>query len=158
ASATTVRSLLLGHLIQLPQDLRQALAQILLDQDLDRDGLDLGQDDRAKYWRRKRAAEQLNHPRLDEVLEGLVSVNPDAPWRGIQEDLGLLLKDRRQHVGEKRRLDSSTLDAYLAVWDLREGWSEGRYDGAKELRLQDIAVTRQVALPTVQSQYRTCFK
>jgi hypothetical protein len=157
AGPVTVRSLLFRDLITLPRDLRKALAHILLDEGLDGDGIDLGQDDTAKHWRRRRAVEGLDHPLMDEIIRDLVRVNPNAPKRGIQGDMARLLKNRRQGHKEKRRTDASTLDAYLAVWDLREGWAEGGYDAAKEKRLRDISTIEGVALPTVQSRYRSAF-
>jgi hypothetical protein len=60
-------------------------------------------------------------------------------------------------ISERRRRDDK-LDDYLTVWDLREGWVEGRYDSSREQTLHQIAQQQRVPLSTVANRYRSAFR
>lgn len=66
----------------------------------------------------------LDKPGLDDYAdEPLVSINPAASTRQLREALETLLpewKEDRGLVEQRSRADK--YDAYLRVWDLREGW------------------------------------
>jgi hypothetical protein len=158
ACPVTLRSLVFTRLLGLPADLRAALAAILLDQTPEGADLALGHDDLAYHWKRRRALERLEHPLLDEVRSGLVALDPEAPLRAIQEAVTRLVQTRRRQDNDSRRVAPSTLDAYLAVWDLREGWVDGQYEASREQRLGDIARQLKASVPTVQSRYCAAFR
>lgn len=89
----------------------------------------------------------------------IVSINLLAPQRAITEAVETLVRRWKQEQGitETRRRDDK-LDEYLAVWDLREGWANGAYDGTREKQFHEIAERLRVPLPTIQSRYQAAFK
>ena len=89
----------------------------------------------------------------------IVSINLQAPQRAIAEAIETLVRRWKQEQGisETRRRDDK-LDEYLAVWDLREGWADGTYDGTREKQFHEIAEQLRVPLPTIQSRYQAAFK
>jgi hypothetical protein len=161
AFPATVR-VLARRLISLPSDLREQLARILLD-DVEPGPEPVGDDDRGKYWRRNRAVENLDHLLTDEMLEelkGLVAIVPwDAPRRGVKEDLVKIIGAwGKGEETEKKRRRGDKLEDYLAVWDRREGWMQGRYDAAAERRLLDIGKELGKSLSTIQTRYHSAFR
>ena len=89
----------------------------------------------------------------------IVSFNLQAPQRAITEAVETLVRRWKQEQGitEARRRDDK-LEEYLAVWDLREGWADGGYDGTREKQFHEIAEQLHVPLPTIQSRYQAAFK
>lgn len=89
----------------------------------------------------------------------IVSINLQAPQRAIAEAIENLVRRWKQEQGitETRRRDDK-LDEYLTVWDLREGWADGAYDGTREKQFHEIAEQLRVPLPTIQSRYKAAFK
>ena len=89
----------------------------------------------------------------------IVSFNLQASQRAITEAVEALVRRWKQERGisETRRRDDK-LDEYLAVWDLREGWADGAYDGTREKQFHEIAEQLRVPLPTIQSRYQAAFK
>lgn len=89
----------------------------------------------------------------------LISINLQASQRAITEAVETLVRRWKleRAITETRRRDDK-LEEYLAVWDLREGWSEGRYDGAQEKQFHEIAAQLRLAMPTVVNRYRTAFQ
>ena len=75
-------------------------------------------------------------PDFDKYLPNLiVTLNPKAPQCAVAKAVEALVRDyKTQHgIPEHRRRDDK-LDEYLAVWDLREGWTNGEYDCSRELK------------------------
>ena len=89
----------------------------------------------------------------------IVSINLQVPQRAIAEAIETLVRRWKQEQGitETRRRDDK-LDEYLAVWDLREGWVDGAYDGTREKQFLEIAKQLHVPLPTLRSRYQAAFK
>ena len=89
----------------------------------------------------------------------IVSINLQAPQRAIAEAIETLVRRWKQEQGitETRRRDDK-LDEYLTVWDLREGWADGAYDGTREKLFHEIAEQLCVPLPTIQRRYEAAFK
>ena len=89
----------------------------------------------------------------------IVSINLQAPQRAITEAIETLVRRWKQEQGisETRRRDDK-LDEYLTVWDLREGWADGTYDGTREKQFHEIAEQLRVPLPTIQGRYKAAFK
>ncbi len=89
----------------------------------------------------------------------IVSFNLQAPQRAITEAVETLVRRWKQDQGitETRRRDDK-LEGYLAVWDLREGWADGGYDGTREKQFHEIAEQLHAPLPTIQSRYQAAFK
>lgn len=105
------------------------------------------------------ALETLADPYLDRELVGLVRFNQHVSSRAIIASLEKIIRVQKRQCGiQERRQRDSCLEDYLRAWDLREGWSEGRYDGAKERRLQDIArELQEESLQTVRARYESAF-
>lgn len=146
---------LLSHIVNLPEELREKLAHIL------RDGIqgatEIGDDDSAKTWWRRRAAEAIQDPRLDEMVRGLIAVSPDAPLRGIDEDVKSIVKHWEEGGVQVRRREEKFRD-YLAVWDLLEGWTGDTYEATAEKRLRDVAQIRKQEVATIQNQHKSAFR
>jgi hypothetical protein len=143
ARPVTIRDLV-EALSLAPQDLREALGRLLPAAD-------------AGHLLRDLAL--LQHPDLDKDLKGLVRFNENASVRSVLAAAERVIKEQklRLGLGETRQRDD-VLDGHLKVWDLREGWTGGGYDGSRERRLLDIALDLSEILPTVQSRYRAAFE
>jgi hypothetical protein len=104
--------------------------------------------------------ERLPIEALDQYSdEPYVSINPAASERDLQSALQQLLKQWKATRGlQQRRNRSKKFDSYLKVWDLREGWSEGHYDLAKELKLKDTAGQLRCPIATITKRYRRAFE
>jgi hypothetical protein len=88
-----------------------------------------------------------------------ISINLQAPQRAIVEAVETLVRQWKaeRSIPETRRRDDK-LDEYLVVWDMREGWGDGAYDGSREKRLDEIARELKVPLSTVANRYRSAFE
>ena len=102
----------------------------------------------------------LKHKILDQYLdELLVSISPMATVRQLQEDLPLVLKHfRNDRDLESQRNRTKDHPKYLEVWDMREGWQEGRYHHDQEKTFQEIADQLDVPISTVSNRYRSAFE
>jgi hypothetical protein len=89
----------------------------------------------------------------------IISINLQASQRAINEAVETLVRRWKLERGitETRRRDDK-LEEYPAVWDLREGWSGGRYEGTQEKQFHEIAAQLRPAMPTVVNRYRTAFQ
>lgn len=88
-----------------------------------------------------------------------VAINPAASSRQIQAALQALLPQWRNERNLNEQRDrSDKYEDYLRVWDLREGWQEGRYDNANERLFREVAAELQVNRATVISHYRKAFE
>jgi hypothetical protein len=89
----------------------------------------------------------------------IVSINLQMPQRAISEAIeGLVRKWKEEkQIPEHRRRDDK-LDEYLKVWDLREGWIDGKYDGSAEKTFRQIAEDTGTPIQTLIDRYRTAFR
>jgi hypothetical protein len=89
----------------------------------------------------------------------VLSINLQMPQRAINEAVEQLVRQWKQDRGisERRRRDDS-LDDYLAVWDLREGWLDGEYVGAREKTFQTISQEIGIPIATATTRYRSAFR
>ena len=103
---------------------------------------------------------QINNPLLDKLVPApLLSINLHAPQRAIREAVEAFVQKKKieQGIPETRRRDES-LDDYLRVWDLREGWTGSGYDPTGELTFRRIAQQLCESLATIRSRYRRAFE
>jgi hypothetical protein len=102
----------------------------------------------------------LAAPGLDEFPnEPIVSINPAASGRQIEEAATNLLKEWKTERGLSEQRDRSDKYAeYLQVWDMREGWRGGSYDRSIERTLEDIAAELKLSPSTVNNHYRRAFE
>lgn len=104
--------------------------------------------------------QRLNAPVLDSFpAEPLVSINPAASARQVNESVNALLKEWRENrnLSEQRSRTDKYPD-YLRVWDLREGWSGGTYDPKREQKLKEIAQQLRMPITTVCHHYQNAFE
>lgn len=103
---------------------------------------------------------QLKHPSLDlGPPEPFVSVNPAASGREINKAIDKLLAEWKERQGlAEQRVRSDKFGDYFAVWDLREGWSDGRYDRSKERSFAEIAAQLKEPKSTIDNRYRQAFE
>ena len=97
---------------------------------------------------------------LDSFIdEPFVSINPAASARDINARLNELLVDWKSQRGlTEQRTPVSKLAKYLEVWDAREGWVQGHYDGALEMKFRTIAQERKVSINTIHNNYKSAFR
>lgn len=93
------------------------------------------------------------------VDEPIVSINPAASERGINEAINLLLNEwKTQRKIPEQRIRSDKFAEYFEVWDLREGWSNGVYDRTAELTFKEIAEKTKREISTLNNQYCRAFE
>lgn len=91
--------------------------------------------------------------------EPLVSINPAATERQVGESLKALLHAWKEERGlSEQRIRDGSYEELLHVWDLHEGWSNGRYDREIEQSYSQIATDLRRSVSTVASQYRRAFQ
>jgi len=56
------------------------------------------------------------------------------------------------------KVQTAKLTEHLRVWDLREGWVDGRYDAARELAFDAVARRLRQPLSTITNRYRAAFE
>jgi hypothetical protein len=137
---------LADRLARLPDDMRADLAE----------SLTCG-DTTAIRW----SLVSLEDPRWDDEAPAWLGIDIASGTRkGMLEDVGRILDAWCQDEGapDKRRVATATLDRYLAVWDAREGFADGRYDHTAEKRFRDAAVSLRANIPTLQTRYRSAFR
>jgi len=102
----------------------------------------------------------LNLPGLDSYIdEPLVSINPAASGRDVNDAMGKLLaelKAERSLPEQRSRLDKYT--EYLRVWDIREGWADGAYNRSNERTLRSVAEESRESISTINNRYRSAFE
>lgn len=89
----------------------------------------------------------------------IVSVNLQASQRAIVEAIETLVRQWKAERGiteTRRRTDS--IEGYLTVWDMREGWHDGDYHGDREQQFNEIAQELQVPVQTVVNRYSSAFR
>jgi hypothetical protein len=105
---------------------------------------------------------------LMRVASPLLDSYPDAPLyyihlnasqRRIVEDVEVYvrgLKERRSIPERRTRI--SEFEDYLKIWDLREGWRNGKYDTSGEWTLAQIGKELSLSKSTAATAYRAAFK
>jgi hypothetical protein len=103
---------------------------------------------------------RMREPALDAIPNRpVISVNPVLPLRATQRAVAKLKRQWSSSLGlTQTRPRPDVLEDYLAVWDLREGWTGDRYDVKRELQFKEVAIRRRLPLQTVVSQYRSAFR
>ena len=101
----------------------------------------------------------LKNNDLNQEQLGIIRFNPAAPLRAIVEQVEKIVRRQKQQLNlpETRRRED-VLDGYLNVWDLREGWDNGQYDGTRECRLHEIATKTGDPIKTVMVRYKSAFR
>jgi hypothetical protein len=94
------------------------------------------------------------------IDQPMVSINPAASSRDVRQSIDRLLARWKEERGlsEQRIPSEEKLMAYVEVWDLREGWSDGRYDRTAESSFKDIAKIRKTSIKTIHNRYRSAFE
>ena len=88
----------------------------------------------------------------------IISINLQSPQRAIVEAVEHLTANWKKELGisQTRRRDDK-LESYLNVWDRREGWHDGQYDGGRECKIHGISAELQIPVGTVINHYRSAF-
>ena len=103
---------------------------------------------------------QIPSPLLDSYPDApLLYVRLETPQRTIIHDMEKLVGQwkRRRGIGE-RRVHTRKFPLYFEVWDLREGWIDGRYHLSSEHSFVAIAQRLRKPISTVISRYRSAFE
>jgi len=97
---------------------------------------------------------------LDVYFDGpFVAINPAASGRDVLKALDELMRQWKQRYGlPETRNRSEKYSEYLRVWDLREGWSMGVYDRAKEMTFKEIAKKLRKSISTIAKHYQNAFQ
>jgi hypothetical protein len=103
---------------------------------------------------------QDEFPQFDDYLPDLlVAISPSASEAKIAEAVKSIVKDYREEYDiSPGRLRTDKFDQYLEVWDLREGWTHGGYDGHQEVKLAEIASRLSTKVSTVCDHYEAAFQ
>ncbi len=89
----------------------------------------------------------------------MVSVNPAASGRRVNDAVATLLKQWKEERGLSEQRDrSDKYPEYLRVWDLREGWTGSEYDVTQERELKEIASELSIPIATVTHHYCSAFE
>jgi DNA-binding Lrp family transcriptional regulator len=103
---------------------------------------------------------KLRHSAFDAFPnKPVVGINVHAPQRVVVQAIEHLLRQwkEKSEIPERRRRNYKP-DDYLAVWDLREGWTMDHYDSAREQTFLQIAQQLGVPISTVANRYRSAFR
>jgi hypothetical protein len=139
-----VGRILLGEQIAPPQSIVKCSAP---------DGRNLTQ-----QYLQTQALTRLRAAELDAELGGHLMVNLNAPLRAIAQQVTSMVKAEKARRGLKeKRPRPDRIESYLQVWDLREGWCNGKYDGLQERPLRVVAQQVQRPPKSVEAQYRQAF-
>ena len=106
------------------------------------------------------ALQRIPDPIVSHHLADLLVISPEASEKGVMDAVRQMLphlKSQPENAG-KRRLSEAQLDEYLQVWDLREGWVNGRYDWSCTKRYREIALEINTPEGTVKNRYRAAFR
>lgn len=93
------------------------------------------------------------------VSEDLVFIDRRVQLNEVKRDVGKLWKSLKGETDAKNiRIREDSLKSNLEVWDLREGWSDGRYHADKEKTLDEIAKMRGETVLAVRDKYCAAFR
>lgn len=150
---------LAGVLANLPRQSRMALGAKLVMSGKPVDPTAKADDDEICRLELARELMTVQDPALDVVPpRPIVGINLYAPQKAIRGAVERLVRDlkRREGIPERRRWHGKVAQ-YLRVWDLREGWADGRYDPGLEMPFARIAATVRAPLATVTNRYASAF-
>lgn len=95
-----------------------------------------------------------NHPD-----EPIVSVNPAASGREVNEAVNALVKEwKEQRELTEQRTRADKYPDYFRVWDMREAWIGDSYDPQQERKLKEVAFELGSSIATVNHHYRRAFE
>jgi hypothetical protein len=103
---------------------------------------------------------RLSSPALDSYFAApLFYIHMNASQRLIMASLArqVRLEKRRRGIKDSR-LNTAKFDAYLKVWDDREGWTGKGYEISRRHSLKKLAKTHRKKLSTVCNQYKAAFE
>lgn len=89
----------------------------------------------------------------------LYLLNPAAPAEEFNSDLKKLRDQWREHLKlPNSRVSEKKYGDYLRAWDLREGWSEGKYHRDAVRSMKDVARELGQSKTSARNWYRSGFK
>lgn len=150
----TLRTLAHMLLLSLPKEERSQLGRLL------NESADFDCKDRDHMFKIHQRLAELKADAWNSFPKAPVySINLQKPQRAIKEAIESLVRKCKKEAGirENRRRDDK-YKKYLEVWDLREGWLDGRYVGSAENRFRKIAKKVHRPMNTLISQYRSAFR
>jgi hypothetical protein len=103
---------------------------------------------------------QAASPALDSFPAApLFYLHAGASQRAIVRDVERYASNwkKRRNIPE-HRIRPEKFRSYLQAWDLKEGWSGGRYDRSRELTFAEVASRLRTTISTVANRYRSAFK
>jgi hypothetical protein len=139
ASPMTSRELALQLLARLPDETRKKVGEALLQNTATDASV---------------AVCRLRDEILDKPHPEMVMYPVAAPQEAVVSAVSAIVKGARERQTRRR---GDAVEGQLEVWDLREGWTGGGYDGLREHRLSDIARETNATLSTVKDRYRRAF-
>jgi hypothetical protein len=163
AHPVSLRDLAICLLLRLPKEKRRAVGRVLTGEGWEVEGnpteatpeelaaglaalkrIDIGNDDLT----------------LDRPIPDVLAISPVGSEKGVMDAVRLVLQRLKTqfNIPDQRRISEAQLDEYLEVWDLREGWVDGRYDWSRTKRFQDVASATSNPLGTVKNRYRAAFR
>jgi hypothetical protein len=103
---------------------------------------------------------KLDAPELDCYPdEPIVSINPAASERQLAVALCDLLGEWKSERNlTERRNRPEKFAEYMQVWDIREGWADGRYERDRERTLKSVAEELKEPISTVYNRYCSAFQ
>ena len=96
---------------------------------------------------------------LDSFPKGpLIALNPFATKNALEKAFGKYVVELKSNGDfEEHRQRSDKIKEYLAVWDLREGWTGSGYDIHKEKSWQQISDELNIQVQTARKRYNSAF-
>ena len=124
------------------------------------DASQLSESDITGQYRLLRRITEGDYPGFDSLLPKLiVSINPASSEAAIKSAIKTIVRDYRDESGmPSTRIRADKFDEYLRIWDLREGWNGGTYEGSKASKLEQIAVETGKNVSTIRDHYKAAFR
>jgi len=153
----TLRSVVAMLLTTLPPEERAFVGSLLLNSgaaDYKR---------KTDYFNQTATLDQLRRtpsPALDSFpLAPLFYIHLGASQRTIARDVeDQVRRWKARRELQSNKIHSAKLAEYLKIWDLRTGWSDGRYDRTREHQFDAIARKLKIPISTLFSRYRIAFE
>jgi hypothetical protein len=154
---------LVACLLRLPRQTRKAVARILTGEGWETDSNQAKltpEEEMAGLAALNRLGFENDDLTLDRPIPDMLAISAVGSEKGVMDAVRLQLQHLKSKLdlSEQRRLSEDQLDEYLQVWDLREGWADGRYDWSRTMRFQDIVEATLTPLGTVKNRYRAAFR
>jgi hypothetical protein len=156
AHPVSYRTLIAALLLNLPKETRKEVGSFLAGESWQAEGTSAGEAVAAQLA----SLGRIDAPMLDRPIPDLLAISPVGSEKGVMDAVRLVLQRLKTqfNIPDQRRISDAQLDEYLEVWDLREGWVEGRYEWKRTKRFQDVATETSTPLGTVKNRYRAAFR